>query len=73
MFKRFSFTLRLLSTILISLFILRQAAYAAKNLEPMTSAECSQDINFTANFLLENDAGIKGKNWVTYPKNIQTI
>ena len=73
MFKSFSFTIKFLCAIFISLFILSQAAHAANNLEPMTSAECLQDINFTANFLLENDAGIKGKNWVTYPKNIQTI
>ena len=73
MFKSFSFTIKFLCAIFISLFILSQAAHAANNLEPMTSAECLQDINFTANFLLENDAGIKGKSWVTYPKNIQTI
>ncbi|MCL6247494.1 S41 family peptidase [Acinetobacter sp. ANC 4945] len=42
-----------------------------KILPPMTSTECLQDINFTAKFLLENDAGIRAKNWTDYPKNIQ--
>lgn len=44
-----------------------------KTSPPMTSAECLQDIDFTAKFLLENDAGIRAKNWTAYPENIQKI
>ncbi|SDC18738.1 S41 family peptidase [Acinetobacter boissieri] len=47
--------------------------HTTDNNSTMTPAECLQDINFTAQFLLENDAGIKAKNWVVYPENIQKI
>jgi len=53
--------------------IFTQVTHASEDTTPMTSAECLGDIDFTAKFLLENDAGIRAKNWTAYPENIQKI
>lgn len=61
------------SLLLVSSIVLTQNVQAAEDAIPMTSAECLQDIDFTAQFLLENDAGIRAQKWTTYPENIQQI
>ncbi|ENU93600.1 hypothetical protein F971_00858 [Acinetobacter vivianii] len=71
MFKCYSFIVKIFLVIFTSSFMLIQTAYTANNLEPMTSVECFHDINFASDFLLENDAGIKVKNWINYPEYIQ--
>ncbi|MBF7696292.1 S41 family peptidase [Acinetobacter rathckeae] len=65
-------TLKTLPLIITS-FMLSQMTHAKDDFMAMTPAECLQDLNFTAQFLLDNDAGIKGKNWKSYPENIQKI
>ena len=53
--------------------IFTQITQASEDTTPMNSAECISDIDFTAKFLMENDAGIRAKNWTAYPENIQKI
>ena len=59
--------------LLTSSILLTQNVQAVEDTAPMTSAECLQDIDFTAQFLLENDAGIQAQKWTAYPENIQQI
>ena len=59
--------------LLVSSIVLTQNVHSAEDTVPMTSAECLQDIDFTAQFLLENDAGIRAQKWTAYPENIQNI
>ena len=59
--------------LLASLIVLTQNVQAVEDTVPMTSAECLQDIDFTAQFLLENDAGIRAQKWTAYPESIQNI
>lgn len=59
--------------LLASLIALTQNVQAVEDTVPMTSAECLQDIDFTAQFLLENDAGIRAQKWTAYPESIQNI
>ncbi|SDC18705.1 S41 family peptidase [Acinetobacter boissieri] len=53
--------------------MMNQMTHATDASTTMTPAECLQDLNFTAQFLLDNDAGIKGQRWESYPENIQKI
>ena len=59
--------------LLASSIVLTQNVHAVENTIPMTSTECLQDIDFTAQFLLKNDAGIRAQKWTAYPENIQNI
>ena len=70
MLPRFNHKTLLLFT--FSIFF-AQISNASEDTTPMTSTECLQDINFSAKFLLENDAGIRAKNWAAYPENIQKV
>ena len=70
MFNRFKSASFLLSACSI---VFSQAVQAVEENLAMSSTECLQDINFSAKFLLENDAGIRAKNWAAYPENIQKI
>lgn len=35
--------------------------------------DCVGDLDFTAAFLLDNDAGIQGAGWKTYPSNVKAV
>ena len=59
--------------LLVGSIVLTQNVQATEDAVLMTSAECLQDIDFTAQFLLENDAGIRAQKWTAYPENIQNI
>ncbi|RKG39715.1 S41 family peptidase [Acinetobacter rongchengensis] len=59
--------------LLMSSILLPQNVQAVEDTVPMTSAECLQDIDFTAQFLLENDAGIQAQKWTAYPESIQHV
>lgn len=59
--------------LLMSSILLTQNVQAVEDTVPMTNAECLQDIDFTAQFLLENDAGIRAQKWTAYPDNIQHV
>lgn len=70
MFNRFS---QLSLLVMSSSFFLCPSIQAADELSPMTPSQCQKDFNFSSEFILKNDAGIRAKNWDNYPENLQKV
>lgn len=64
----------MISLIIISVLIVlsSQNSFAEQSKVTMTKEDCQGDLNFIAQFLLTNDAGIKANEWKTYPPAVQS-
>ena len=47
--------------------------YAETLSTEMTPKACLQDLEYAAELILKNDAGIIAKGWTTYPEQVQQI